>query len=79
MSMLLHVCLPFPLLTPALTKERQTPTAHALRTYSPHASDSLPLPYNFPDEFIDPKLKRISAAEIPSRKPNHIFEAKTRP
>ena len=42
--MLLHVCLPFLLLTPVLTKERENPTVHILPTYSLHASDSLPLP-----------------------------------
>jgi len=35
-------------------------------------------PYGFPDERMDPKLKRIPAPEIPSRKSKHISEAGTR-
>ena len=36
-------------------------------------------PYRFPDERIDPKIKRIPAAEMPFRNPKQISEAKMRP
>jgi len=60
---LLHVCPPSPLLTPVLTKNKNTPTVRTLR-----ASDFFKFPYNSSAS----KLKHLPAAEMLSRKPKRM-------
>ena len=75
MPMLFHVSPPFHLITPEQTKKRQTPIAHSLR-----ASTSRTLPSQRPrfpsGGFVVPKLPRIPAFEMLSRKPKHMSQAK---
>jgi len=77
MSILFYVSLPFPSLTPGLTKERRTPAAHSLRAYGIHVSGSFTLALHhsrlslsFPGGCTVPKLSRTPAFEMPTRNTN---------
>jgi len=83
MPILFPQSLPFPLLTPGLTKERQTPTTHSLRAYGIHVSGSFilalhrsHLSHSFPGGCAVPKLWGIPAFEIPKSKHKHMPKAK---